>query len=208
MHQIWPDFVVRRLILSSHYQPPPSATTTTTEGLDESQNGRFFLSLTLLTRFYSKKRVLRYLFILFYSSCNSCYLLTNFIASIYVLRPNMRVRVGGDDSREIGPNDTRRLPGTCFLNKCFLFFIYFSCYDNETPAIPHPPRSQARAEGGFTHHPTFLARQREPKVGLLLFTSPPPHLPRSQMRAEGGFTLTHITTTPPSSLANASRRWV
>jgi len=59
----------------------------------------------------------------------------------------------------------------------------------QTPSTqPHPPRSQTRAGGGFTrnhHHPTFLARKREPRVGLLA-----------------------TTTTPPSSLANTSRGWV
>jgi hypothetical protein len=45
--------------------------------------------------------------------------------------------------------------GTCFfnINVFFIFlFIFFYYYDTQRP--PHPPRSQTRAEGGFsiTHH--------------------------------------------------------
>jgi hypothetical protein len=100
-----------------------------------------------------------------------------------------------------------------------------------TNSQPHPPRSQTRARGGFTHnhttspsslasasrgwvynhhHPTLLARKREPMVGLLSTTTTTTPL-SSLANASRGWGFLHPPATaphPPSLLANASRGWV
>jgi len=64
-------------------------------------------------------------------------------------------------------------------------------YEHSSPQTA-TPTFLARKRGTHKyHHPTFLTRKREPRVGL---QSPPPHPPCSQTRAEGGFTHHHHPT--------------
>ena len=86
----------------------------------------------------------------------------------------------------------------------FIFYLFLLLQQS------HPPCSQTWARGRFTHnhhHPTFLACKHELMVGLLTHNHHHSTFLTCKHKLRVGLQITN-TTTPPSSLANASRGWV